>query len=255
MTPDDEAFVRGVVDRPGDELARLVYADWLDDRGDPRGAYLRAEHEWAKAPTPAAEKKLRAAGKALDPVWAARVSRPPVGVCCEHLSLSRREEHPDLPNLEDIAADESALRLTFPPQLRAVLTNYSLGWLRGGPFVATHPDGATRLDVTAFVCAIDPDREECDYEVSCETFHRTDWLHSEHQLDARFVFLASALYGWEFVVSCGGDDPGTVYLYNECPNLESPEPYFVRVADTVGDFLNQLTPGSWPIRQPGQDQK
>ena len=47
VTPDDEAFVRAIVAAPGDDLPRLVYADWLDDRGDPRGAYLRAEAAWA----------------------------------------------------------------------------------------------------------------------------------------------------------------------------------------------------------------
>ena len=45
---DDEAFIRAVVDGPGDNTPRLVYADWLDDRADPRGPYLRAECEWAK---------------------------------------------------------------------------------------------------------------------------------------------------------------------------------------------------------------
>ncbi len=40
---DEETFIRAVVDRPGDDTPRLMYADWLDDRADPRGAYLRAE--------------------------------------------------------------------------------------------------------------------------------------------------------------------------------------------------------------------
>ena len=42
--PDDEAaLVRACQAAPGDALVRLVYADWLDEHGDPRGAYLRAE--------------------------------------------------------------------------------------------------------------------------------------------------------------------------------------------------------------------
>ena len=51
---EDEAFIRAIVDAPGDDLPRLVYADWLDDRADPRGPYLRAEHE----PAPAAIQRL-----------------------------------------------------------------------------------------------------------------------------------------------------------------------------------------------------
>ena len=27
---DDEAFIRCIVDHPGDDTPRLVYADWLD---------------------------------------------------------------------------------------------------------------------------------------------------------------------------------------------------------------------------------
>jgi uncharacterized protein (TIGR02996 family) len=35
---DDEAFIRAIVDAPGDEAPRLVYADWLDERGVGRSA-------------------------------------------------------------------------------------------------------------------------------------------------------------------------------------------------------------------------
>jgi uncharacterized protein (TIGR02996 family) len=31
---DDEAFIRAIVDAPGDDAPRLIYADWLDERGD-----------------------------------------------------------------------------------------------------------------------------------------------------------------------------------------------------------------------------
>jgi uncharacterized protein (TIGR02996 family) len=48
MTADDDAFIRTIVDHPGHDLPRLVYADWLDDRNDPRGPFLRAEVEWAQ---------------------------------------------------------------------------------------------------------------------------------------------------------------------------------------------------------------
>lgn len=38
---DDDAFLRSIRQNPADHLRRLVYADWLDERGDPRGEYLR----------------------------------------------------------------------------------------------------------------------------------------------------------------------------------------------------------------------
>src|SRR4051812_7121155 len=89
---EDEAFIRAIVDGPGDDTPRLVYADWLDDRDDPRGAYLRAELEWANAPRRGPrskafaekqrlEKRLRRTASKLDAMWVFRVTRPPLGVC------------------------------------------------------------------------------------------------------------------------------------------------------------------------------
>src|SRR5439155_11828794 len=91
---EDEAFIRAVVDSPGDDLPRLVYADWLDDRSDPRGPYLRAELEWAKpwrsGERPTDSPELREMAAEFDPVWVARVSRPPMGACCEHVRFEHR---------------------------------------------------------------------------------------------------------------------------------------------------------------------
>ncbi len=41
MTDEENAFLRAIRDNPDDRVVRLVYADWLDERGDPRGEYLR----------------------------------------------------------------------------------------------------------------------------------------------------------------------------------------------------------------------
>ena len=38
---DDEAFVAAILASPGDEAPELVYADWLEERGDARGRALR----------------------------------------------------------------------------------------------------------------------------------------------------------------------------------------------------------------------
>ena len=40
---EEEAFLEAIRRDPADETARLVYADWLDDRADPRAEFLRAE--------------------------------------------------------------------------------------------------------------------------------------------------------------------------------------------------------------------
>ena len=138
---EDEAFIRTIVDRPGDDLPRLVYADWLDERDDPRGAYLRAELEWAKAKQTAGFIVLRLNGLAegLDPVWVARVSRPPVGVCCDHLRFLQGEP----PATDDaVTTIEAEFVVTLPPQYRAFLLNHNGGEPTASGVVFDTSDGA-----------------------------------------------------------------------------------------------------------------
>src|SRR3954469_21035380 len=84
---DEAAFLRAIHEAPADDAPRLVYADWLDERGDHRGAFLRDECRAAaefRAGKPAAAKKLREAADAVGFAWALSVARPPVGVCSAH---------------------------------------------------------------------------------------------------------------------------------------------------------------------------
>src|SRR5215216_3334791 len=56
MHPADAAFLAAIRDRPDDDLPRLVYADYLDERGDPRGEFIRLQVE---RPTLAADDPRR----------------------------------------------------------------------------------------------------------------------------------------------------------------------------------------------------
>jgi uncharacterized protein (TIGR02996 family) len=38
---EERAFLTAILERPEDDARKLVYADWLEERGDPRGEYLR----------------------------------------------------------------------------------------------------------------------------------------------------------------------------------------------------------------------
>src|SRR5947199_1700743 len=38
---EDEGYIQAILADPEDDALRLVYADWLEERGDPRGEYLR----------------------------------------------------------------------------------------------------------------------------------------------------------------------------------------------------------------------
>jgi uncharacterized protein (TIGR02996 family) len=43
MHPADAAFLRAIREQPDDDLPRLIYADYLDERGDPRGEFIRVQ--------------------------------------------------------------------------------------------------------------------------------------------------------------------------------------------------------------------
>jgi uncharacterized protein (TIGR02996 family) len=118
---EDEAFIRAIVD--GDSTARGAYADWLDDRDDLRGPYLRAEAAWGKKPTQAAQKKAQKLAKSLDAVWLARVSRPPLGTCCRHV----RFDSATATTAASVDQYEQVIGVTLPPDYRAFLLNYNGG--------------------------------------------------------------------------------------------------------------------------------
>ncbi len=48
--PDEVPFIRALHINWADHLPRLVYADWLEERNDPRGELLRVDVELAKSP-------------------------------------------------------------------------------------------------------------------------------------------------------------------------------------------------------------
>src|SRR5438477_79436 len=48
MGPEEAAFLDRVCADADDDAPRLVYADWLDERGDPRGEFIRVQCEWAR---------------------------------------------------------------------------------------------------------------------------------------------------------------------------------------------------------------
>ncbi|MBO0700289.1 MAG: TIGR02996 domain-containing protein [Zavarzinella sp.] len=126
---NDEAFIRAIVDAPGDDAPRLVYADWLDERGDPRGAYMRATVIWGRRlhdveTREKAERQLRHAARSLDPVWVCRLTPPPLGVCCDRVRFHDCGSPIPAGRIDQL---EARLRIRLPPDYRAFLLNYNGG--------------------------------------------------------------------------------------------------------------------------------
>jgi uncharacterized protein (TIGR02996 family) len=94
----EPALLDAIRATPGDRIAREVYADWLEDRGDRRAACLRA-HLAVIEVTPDhpvrwdREELLGRARRGLDPEWLAIVDpRPPLARTCHCFADGRSQK-------------------------------------------------------------------------------------------------------------------------------------------------------------------
>lgn len=55
---DQRSFIEAIQANPDDEVSRLVYADWLDEQGEPRGELIRVQCELARLPANDPRRKL-----------------------------------------------------------------------------------------------------------------------------------------------------------------------------------------------------
>jgi uncharacterized protein (TIGR02996 family) len=79
---NEEAFLEVIREAPDDDTPRLIYADWLEERGDPRAEFLRRECLLAGVSPEHGQyaelkARLRALGSGVDLEWTALVSRAP----------------------------------------------------------------------------------------------------------------------------------------------------------------------------------
>ena len=235
MTDEDESFIRTIVDNPDDDLPRLIYADWLDEQDDPRGGYLRAECD---AVTHGLAIELRSLSESLDPVWVARVSRPPFGVCWEPLRRNSSEVVATPAELERVA---DTLDVVIPAELQALLLNYELGeLLRTTLGVELDRFGSDSID--AIVCIIPTETDDDLFQEGI--IERTTAIRNESRLiESGIVFLAGTVGDAEFIVACEEYERGTVYLIS---NYGDPDLGLQEVANSIGEFLAMLTPRPIP---------
>jgi uncharacterized protein (TIGR02996 family) len=67
---DEDAFIRSILEQPEEDGPRLVYADWLEERGEAAKAdYIRTE-----AAATRLLRRLRDLGTKVDPAWLNRAS-------------------------------------------------------------------------------------------------------------------------------------------------------------------------------------
>jgi uncharacterized protein (TIGR02996 family) len=88
MTTDEDAFLRKILESPADDITRLVYADWLQERNEPvasqKAEFLRLEVEIEtakKGQKNVLVSRLQSLAAELDTDWLAVVSKIPIEEC------------------------------------------------------------------------------------------------------------------------------------------------------------------------------
>jgi uncharacterized protein (TIGR02996 family) len=106
---DDEAlFVRAVQLAPGDVELLLVYADWLEERGDDRAEFLRLRAELGRL-SPNEKRfrvlwnQLRRLRSCVDPAWLAALDRTPIDNCSVQFAYACPKRWEALRPTEDAA--------------------------------------------------------------------------------------------------------------------------------------------------------
>jgi uncharacterized protein (TIGR02996 family) len=211
-TTDDEAFIRAIVDAPGDDGPRLVYADWLDERGDPRGGYVRAELNWYQARR--SRSSLLPPTSGLNPVWLCRVSRPPLGICSERSVFS--DTGPPL-TWEDVRLVEKRLGTDLSSDYRAFLLNVNGGttdrsWSPDrGLLMDVRSEPRTHRFYSAYL-STDPVAEDEDRSLlaaAAALWHRVG------DRAADYLPIARLTSGAEIALGVGGRNWGRVFLVPE----------------------------------------
>lgn len=83
-SPDEAALRQAVLESPEDDGIRLMYADWLEERGDPRGEFIRLQCHLARLPADHEDRETlvdRESALLVDYGFAWRQALPPILRC------------------------------------------------------------------------------------------------------------------------------------------------------------------------------
>jgi uncharacterized protein (TIGR02996 family) len=226
---EDEAFIRAILAAPGDDAPRLVYADWLDERGDLRGTYLRREQQ------PDREHIGHSELRGLDPLWVARVSRPPLGVCCDHIHF--RETGPALTSA-DLDRIERQLNVTLPMHYRAFLLNYNGGVPEPGHFLLEGQEPEERNELE-WLLRIGAEGPMGDTSLEQLVGHLRS-PGAAHLVDHDLLPIGMPTADNDIVfIGVAGDQQGHVYYYYDYTHTDNPE-NLTEIAPSFGQFLAML---------------
>lgn len=261
----ESSYLDELIANPGAESVRRAYATWLAARGDCRSDYLLAELDLGRTRQRPAEERVRELAAPLDPVWVARVSRPPIGVCTDHVRFRDTLPNFPRPHLEAQRLDwiESRFHLRLPVDYRAFLLNYNGGQPEPAYFrVPGRAYAGDRYELQGvFLSDLHPLETENDNDGDLifrlqfleevrksEAVYRDEtrrWRGHPHR-DFMVVGYSSPYdeLSW-LCLGCRGDMFGQ--LFYVAPWLQEPtSPDYCFVAPTFATFLGMLTGGDEP---------
>jgi hypothetical protein len=254
----ESSFLDELVANPGAEHVRRAYAEWLATQGDLRSDYLLAELNWNRTRHEADEGKVRRLARSFDPVWVARVSRPPLGVCADHVRFGGSRPRLEARHLDWI---EMRFQLRLPADYRAFLLMCNGGCPDPGHFrVPGRAYDESQYDLLGmFLPVLYPDEMENDNDG--DLIFRLQFLEEVRGNEADFgdeshrwrghphgdlmVIGYSSPYNelsW-LCMGCRGEELGRIY-YVAPWLLEPTSPDCCFVAPTFAAFIGLLTDGT-----------
>jgi hypothetical protein len=155
MTTESD-HLRAILQSPAVEALRADFERWLASQHDPRADFLRKEARWAATRKGRDAARVLEAAATLDPVWVARVSRPPLGAF-----LTRTRLHHSGPPLcaEDLDWFERRFQCQMPADYRGFLLNYNGGWPKPERFRLAHATPSVENASVAYLCHVRAARE------------------------------------------------------------------------------------------------
>lgn len=106
LTAEDRAFIRAILNNPAELTGWLAYADWLDERDDPRAGYIRLEIRRLDPGISQTERfgvvaQLEDLRMVLDPDWVAMFDRPRIENCDALFAFKCPKQWENLKGTED----------------------------------------------------------------------------------------------------------------------------------------------------------
>lgn len=253
---DEAAFLRAITESPGDDTPRLVFADWLDERGDPRSEWLRIQVHLARLAAsgswdPELVDRRRRLEADIDPAWLRAARRPPdgTGIRSWHElydsfviepTYGEAARKPTAAQLDQFEAD-TGFRL--PRSYREYILVFGPGRLFSDWYIAAPGYGDSwRWDLRTMHENVRPQEHWIDYYPAAE--------HDRVRRCRYFCAKYKDAFGWDPAEVCDPEAPEyAVYRLVEGGQV-------VRVADSFRGFMEDamleiLTAPGWDEEELG----